>query len=67
MNLKEIKALNNEELVAAFYWVAVSLTNEVNSRRGLTKGTQKQEKWLMNEIIKRFDLDAESFEKMIIK
>lgn len=56
MTLKEIKALENEKLVSAFYWIAVKATNEVNSRRGLTKQTAKEEEWLKQEMCSRFNL-----------
>lgn len=58
MKQSEIKVMTNEELMAAFYWAAVRTTNEVNSRRGLTKQTAKEETWLIAEVTKRFGLDA---------
>jgi|tagenome__1003787_1003787.scaffolds.fasta_scaffold18755232_1 hypothetical protein len=65
MNQKEIMALDNQKLVAAFYWIAVKATNETNSRRGMTKKTEKQEEWLIAEMCKRFGLDAAALDKEI--
>ncbi len=61
MNLKEIKALSNEHLLSSFYWIAVRTTNEENSRRGLTKQTSKEERWIIETVIERFNLHPDSF------
>jgi hypothetical protein len=67
MNLKEIKQLDNVKLVSAFYWIAVKTTNEVNSRRGLTKQTDKQEEWLIQEMSSRFELPYSELKKELDK
>lgn len=58
MNLKEIKTMTHDELLAGFYWIAVRATNEVNSRRGLTKQTAKEEEWFIAEVEKRFNVSV---------
>jgi hypothetical protein len=57
MKLKEIEALDDAALLAAFYWIAVRTTNEANSRRGLTKLSAQKEEWILAEIEKRFNVD----------
>lgn len=59
MKKAEIKALNNQELIAELYWTAVRTTNEVNSRRGLTKKQHQKEEWVLQEVAERFGLDFE--------
>ncbi|MFB5568654.1 hypothetical protein ACE41F_26835 [Bacillus cereus] len=56
---KEIKEKTNEELVVSLLWNTVRSTHEHNSRRGLTKQTEKEEGWLMAEVAERFGLDLE--------
>jgi hypothetical protein len=67
MNKSEIKELNNESLLSEFYWNAVRVTKEANSARGVTNKAQKEEEWIRDEIIKRFELDEESFREMVDK
>lgn len=57
MNIKEIKALDNNALIAELYWTAVRTTNEVNSRRGLTKKQAQKEERVIKEVAERFGLD----------
>lgn len=64
---KDLDNKNNEELISALYWVAVHVTNEVNSKRGLTKGTQKDEALVLQTVAKRFDMDLELLKGLIIK
>jgi hypothetical protein len=66
MTKKEINALDNEQLLSAFYWIGVKATNEENYR-GVTKKTVKEESYLIEEITNRFGLDADSFRKRIIR
>ncbi|PFQ72402.1 hypothetical protein COK15_28095 [Bacillus cereus] len=62
---KEIVAKSNEELVAGLLWNQVRYTHEVNSRRGLTNATHKEYHWFIEEMSKRFELNAEEiFERM---
>jgi hypothetical protein len=63
MNKKEIKALDNNKLLIEFYWIAVKTTNEVNSRRGLTKKTALKEERLLEELAERFGLDIAQLKK----
>lgn len=60
MTLTEIRSKSNEELVISFAWVQVRKTHEVNSRRGLTKQTAKEEAWMISEMAKRFDLNEDT-------
>jgi len=66
MNMKEIQGLNDTELISSFYWIAIRSTNEVNSRRGLTKATMKEESIIFEEIQKRFNLDPNIFKDKIM-
>ena len=61
--LKEIKALSDSKLVVEFYWHAVRSTNESNIRGGLTQATAKEEKWFIEEMSRRFNLDADAIDK----
>jgi hypothetical protein len=65
MNQTEIKQLNNEKLMSAFFWIAVRGTNEANGRGGFTKKTAKQEEWILKELCNRFGLDYSTIEKEI--
>ena len=56
MRLKDIQTKSDAELLAAFYWIAVSTTKETNSHRGLTQKTLQEEKWIIQEVEKRFNL-----------
>jgi hypothetical protein len=59
MNKKEIQELSGEKLLNAFYWLAVRTTHEVNSKRGLTKQTIKEEDLILNEFASRFGLNRD--------
>lgn len=65
MKQSAIKEMTNLELMTGWYWVGVRTANQANSRRGVTKETEKIEKWYMDEICKRFDIDREELEKEI--
>jgi len=67
VNLDEIKALDDVKLISSFFWVAVRSTNEVNSRRGLSKKTVLEESRIVDEIARRFNLDVESLKKELDK
>jgi len=67
MNLKEIKALDDAALLAAYYWIAVRTTKEVNTRKGLTKATEMEEARIMDEVLNRFNVDADAFHKILNK
>lgn len=67
MNKTEISLLENEELLIAFYWLAVRTTNEENSRRGVTKKTFKEEGLILEEMHKRFGIDIEKLKQGVIK
>lgn len=63
MKRSEIAELSDYKLWTSFYWMAVKVTNEANSRRGLTKVTHQQELWFADEICKRFGWDKEKMLK----
>jgi hypothetical protein len=67
MNLTQIRGLNDLELMSAYYWIAVRTTNETNSRRGLTKKTDKEETWIIETVAERFGLNLEDFKKELDK
>ena len=57
MRLKDIQAQSDAELLASFYWISSRSTKETNSRRGLTQQTIQEERWIIQEIEKRFNLE----------
>jgi hypothetical protein len=60
MKLKEVQEMNKQELLEAFYWVTVRATNETNFKRnGMTKQTEKEEKWILAELEKRFEINLD--------
>lgn len=63
MKFADIKEMTNEKLLAAFYWATVRATNETNSKRGLSQKTLKEEKWITEELVKRFNLDASELDR----
>ncbi|MEB9013942.1 hypothetical protein P4H82_27625 [Bacillus cereus] len=64
---KEIQEMNDSELISAFHWNVVRVTNETNSMRGITQKSLKEEKYILDEMIKRFNLDVAVLkEKQII-
>ena len=67
MTLTEIRAKSNEELMISFAWVQVRMTHEVNSKRGLTKQTAKEQAWLISEVAKRFDLNEDTLFEGVIR
>jgi hypothetical protein len=67
MKKSEVTGYEDAELLNAFYWVAVRTTNEVNSKRGLTKGTKKEELLILEEMAKRFNIDLEKLRNGIVK
>ena len=56
MRLKDIQARTDAELLASLYWISARGTKEINSPRGLTQQTHQEEKWIIQEIEKRFDV-----------
>ncbi|MGN4692223.1 hypothetical protein [Bacillus cereus group sp. MYBK215-1] len=61
MNLtkKAIKEMTNEELVSSLLWNTVRSTNELNTRGSVTQQTRKEERYLMEEVANRFNLDLD--------
>ncbi|HDR8302798.1 TPA: hypothetical protein QC153_002158 [Bacillus cereus] len=61
MNLtkKAIKEMTNEELMSSLLWNTVRSTNELNTRGGVTQQTRKEERYLMEEVSNRFNLDLD--------
>lgn len=66
MKKADIQAMTDSELFAAFYDITVQLVKEANSRRGETKGSQKMNEWIVEESIKRFNLEREVLVKRYI-
>lgn len=62
---KELTEKSDENLISALYWVAVRTTHEVNSKRGLTKGTAKDEQAVLEAVATRFNLDLEKLKELI--
>ena len=56
MRLKDIQARTDAELLASLYWISARGTKEINSPRGLTQQTYQEEKWIIQEIEKRFNV-----------
>lgn len=52
---KELEALSNEMLVGRFDSVVTVYTHECNSRRGLTKKTEKEYELVKAELLKRME------------
>jgi hypothetical protein len=67
MKKADIQELTDMDLIVAIYWKAVNMTNEVNSRRGLTKQTRKEEAWMLEEIAKRNGWDVTQLNEKICK
>lgn len=67
MKKSEIVSMTNEELVAEMLWCTIRSTKEINSMRGLTKQTIKEEQWLLGEVAKRFNLDLEVIQEKMNK
>ena len=57
---KELRELNAEELVERFDYLCVTLTNEVNSRRGQTKKTTNAYGMCRNELIRRLSNETDN-------
>ncbi|ALA13254.1 hypothetical protein AVV02_gp268 [Bacillus phage AvesoBmore] len=55
---KEVQEMNDSELISAFHWNVVRVTKETNSTRGVTQKSLKEEKYILDEMIKRFNLDV---------
>lgn len=60
MNKKEVQEMTDTEVFAQFYWHTIQLVKEANSVRGETRKTSKEFDRLMEECIKRFNLDVET-------
>ncbi len=59
MKLSEVKEMSNEQLIIHFHTIAVRSVHEVNSRRGLSQKTIKDEQMIVDEMAKRFGLNGE--------
>ncbi len=59
MNKTEARKATLEDLLEAFYWVAVRTTKEENSTRGLTKKTRAAEEIIKAELVNRLGLDPD--------
>jgi hypothetical protein len=58
MKKSEILSMDNEQLVAHLLKMETRMTKETNDR-GITKATAKEYDWTLQEVAKRFNLDAE--------
>lgn len=63
MKKSDIIQMDNTDLLISFNKLTVQLVKEANSRRGETLATSKQMGWVVEECIKRFDLDQERLKK----
>ncbi len=63
MKQADIKAMSNEKLIETFYRTTINSCHETNSIRGLTKKTIQREKWIIEEMCKRFNMDLEILRK----
>lgn len=52
---REIMAMDNEELVGAFDVACTTLTHEENSRRGITKKSERYWQDLKKELLRRLE------------
>lgn len=59
MKKSDILEMNDSELFSAFYNCTMQLVKEANSNRGETKQTLKEFDWLVDECVKRFNLDRD--------
>lgn len=59
MKQSDIKEMSNENLLINFHTIVVRAVHEVNSRRGISQKTDNAERWILDEMIKRFDLNGE--------
>ena len=62
---KQIVNMGNEELLSSLYWISSQMTKETNSARGISQATNKDERYLIDVISKRFDIDKEKLNKLI--
>jgi len=65
MKLEMIRMMNNEQLLAHFYWHTVRTTHEANSKRGLTLKSAKEESWIIHEMCQRFNLDPAELAQLL--
>lgn len=59
----QIQNMSDSALLRTYHWNVVAQVKEENSRRGLTKGTEKEARYLREEMVKRFNL-REDFEEI---
>lgn len=59
MKKSEIALKTDTELFALFGHYTVQLVKEANSVRGETKKTGREYQWIVDECVKRFNLDAD--------
>jgi hypothetical protein len=59
----QIQNMSDSALLRAYHWNVVNQVKEENFKRGLTKGTEKEARYLKEEMIKRFNL-REDFEEI---
>lgn len=67
MKKSEVNEMEQEQLLLAFYWLAVRTTNAENSKRGITKALKKEEQMILEEMQYRFGLDLEKLRNGIMK
>jgi hypothetical protein len=67
MKKAEIEVFTNESLIVALLWNQIIATKQANTPRGITKQTEKEERWLLDELAERFDLDIVELHKQLYK
>lgn len=59
MKKSDILAMNDSELFCAFYGSTMTVVKEANSTRGESKKSLKEFEWVVDECVKRFNLDKD--------
>lgn len=59
--------MDDLSLIATLYWDGVRVTNEVNSKIGITKGTLKEEELIIQEVESRFNLGEDNLRNRLNK
>ena len=61
---KELKELDNKQIVKRFESLTIILTNEVNSRRGQTKRTTHEYECAKKELYSRLGIDYKLYSEV---
>lgn len=60
MNKKEVKELNNLQLIALLVDLETETVKQANRSRGITKKTSKEYRIVLEEVSDRFNIDLEN-------